>query len=111
MQKQWEKEGLLVKYNYGATESSIEADLGSADIYKFAYLGHGAAGTLAANPTPGDKSDTAGYIAAGRYTKFHISLMELIACQTSQGAGDWKKKCFCSWNANNCERRHFNLQF
>jgi len=98
MKTRWEEEGLKVVYNKGSavTVSSIASHLGSNDIYKFAYFGHGAAGQLTAiNDTrtlkPEEEFGMRGIFAAGKYTRYGIAEMSLYACASGAEINRWKQ--------------------
>jgi len=83
----WETQGLKVVYTgkWKVTKDAILAHLGSEDVYKFAYIGHGAVGCMT-GLKGGD-----GIIAPAEYTLFGIADMYIIACESHDGAWQWKK--------------------
>lgn len=86
LQSRWKEAGYRVHYSYySVTKDLVLAHLNDPDIYAYAYLGHGGAGYLMLG------EDEAVWIAAGRYTRFGIVEMQLIACYTNDGADSWKK--------------------
>ena len=91
----WDSEGLkVVKSYWSTTVASIRADLGSDDIYKFAYIGHGEAGKLseishAAQTGPAPTVNEVDFINPGLYTRYGIAEMHLIGCETNQAASSW----------------------
>ena len=87
----WTEEGLNVVYSgiWSTTKEMILSHLASDDIYKFAYIGHGAVGCLTAIR---DHSDTIGIICPTQegFTSYGIAEMHLIACETNERASLWK---------------------
>jgi hypothetical protein len=95
VQGDWEGEGLRVEYNgiWKVTKGVILSPLGDQNLYKYCYIGHGAAGTLTrlSNPDPEPNDESPGIIAGDKYTKFGIAEMRTYACHTNMRAWAWKK--------------------
>ena len=72
------------------TKSSILQHLTSDDIYRFVYVGHGAAGSLTVISDPTGQGVSKGIINPNGYTHYGIALMWLIACEGNDGAASWK---------------------
>ena len=89
----WTSEKLKVVYTstWSTSKSSITAHLSSDNIYKFAYIGHGASGQLTGLTDPTGTGTSAGIMAAGSYTPYHIAEMRMIACESNDDASMWKK--------------------
>jgi hypothetical protein len=89
----WNSEGLKVvdTSTWSTSKDSIISHLGSDDIYKYAYIGHGASGQLTGLKDPNGKGDEKGILAAGKYTKYGIARMEIIACESNDSSHMWKK--------------------
>ncbi len=110
IQKKWEKKGIKVIYTntYNTTKNKILSHLKSEDIYSFAYIGHGASGNLTKIDDPDWTDDnntkqvrakngigfdtlTKGIINAGKYTRYGIFDMYIIACDSSENRSLWRK--------------------
>jgi RHS repeat-associated protein len=89
----WKSEGLKVIYTstWRTSKDSIIRHLGSDDIYKYAYIGHGASGQLTGLKDPSGEGDEKGMLAAGKYTKYGVARMEIIACESNDSSHLWKK--------------------
>ena len=88
-------EGLKVIYSgiWRTTKQMILGHLGSDDIYKFTYIGHGAAGCLTAIRDPGASGASAGIICPGitPFTQYGIAEMNLMACSSDDSGYLWKR--------------------
>ena len=89
----WRGEGLKVVYTstWSTTKDSIITNLSSADIYKYAYIGHGASGLLTGIKDPNGKGDEEGILWPKPYTRYGIARMEIIACGSNDEAGKWRE--------------------
>ena len=85
----WESEGLNVLYTFRASKQTILQHPADRHIWKFLYIGHAAAGCLT-RLSDADKNAN-GIIVAARYTQYGISEMQLIGCETNEGAWRWKR--------------------
>jgi len=86
LQHQWAREGYLVDYSYySVSKGLIFQHLDDSNLYAYAYLGHGSAGLLEVSTNEAD------WITSGKYTKFGILWMHLIACDTNDDAWKWKR--------------------
>ena len=84
LQSRWVQEGYSVKYShYSVTKDLILAHLNDPDLYAYAYMGHGATGYLIVDV------DEKTWVKEDRYTPFGIVEMQLIACETDNGASVW----------------------
>jgi len=67
--------------------------LSSDSIYKYAYIGHGAIGTLTGlkGPCVPPTEGAHRVILADRYTRYGIAEMRLVACESNEDASLWRK--------------------
>ena len=88
----WEQEGLKVIYTNPRNTSvqTIKANLGSDDVYRYAYIGHGAEGVLTELSDSGKHPDYA--IAPGiRLTKHGINEMHMLTCESASKMAEWQQ--------------------
>jgi RHS repeat-associated protein len=97
LSSKWKSEGLSVVYTgkWETTKQSVLAHMGSQDVYKYAFIGHGygnedSMGELSSllddnHPEYGRYFD----ISPGKYTLYGIKEMQLIACNSDRGREDW----------------------
>jgi len=92
LRSNWNDEGLLVIYSntWDTTKHSILEHLTSDNIYKYAYIGHGASGQLTNIRDPGGEESEKNILPAMKYTKYGIAHMELIACESNDYDFMWK---------------------
>jgi RHS repeat-associated protein len=88
----WKAEKLKVVYTSirKTTKPLMLTHLASQDLYKYMYVGHGAAGCLTAISDPGGTGTDKGIIAPARYTAYGINRLYLLACNTVNAAGEWR---------------------
>lgn len=89
----WESKGLHVVYSNGVSAQDVLSHLQSDDIYSYAYLGHGAVGTLVVVGEKADEDDISidDLVQPGRYVQYQIPEMQLIACETEDGRSRWEE--------------------
>jgi RHS repeat-associated protein len=82
VKSRWKAEGLQVIDQSGwlLNANKVIANLGSRNIYKFYFVGHGGKGTIYCWDTG---------IIAQSYTIYGIAEMDLVACQSNDYADDW----------------------
>ena len=93
--ERWKAEGLKVIYTHGrkANVLSIISNLGSADLYRYAYFGHGGIGYLTQirdnrELSPGEEFSR-GIVIPKKYTLYGISEMSIYACSSSDEYEKW----------------------
>jgi hypothetical protein len=74
----WEGLGYRVEKSESVNKSDIEKHLGSFNIARYMYVGHGDAGNI--NTVPASES-----VAMDKYTSYGIASMVLIACESAKG--------------------------
>jgi len=86
LQDRWHNAGYFVDYSRWIMGKDIVlSHLSDPKIYAYAYIGHGAAGSLILGEEEKD------WVVAGKYTPFGIVEMELIACSTEYAWEKWRK--------------------
>jgi RHS repeat-associated protein len=87
----WNSERLKVVYTgkWKTSVTTITSHLGSSDIYRYAYIGHGDKGgtLIGMHPAAGSTDD---WVLPGQYTGFGIAEMQLIACFSNDGSNKWR---------------------
>ena len=84
VRERWNEAGYKVRYyRLVLGRATLLSELSDLDIYKFAYVGHGAVGNLILGV---DESE---WLGAGKYTPFGINEMQLIACSTDYSWEQW----------------------
>ena len=95
----WSREGLKVIYTntWNTSKQSILSHLQSDDIYKFGYIGHGAAGCMTglSDSHVYNKGEywcgSKGILSADKYTKYGIAELHVIACESYDSKWSWGK--------------------
>jgi len=84
----WEEQGLHVIETIPVIDTAIKQHLRGSrnEIYAYFYTGHGAISCLA-----GDKGGKYWAVPPEKYTSYGIAEMQLIACDTHDGADTWNK--------------------
>ncbi|MCY2929464.1 MAG: RHS repeat-associated core domain-containing protein [Planctomycetota bacterium] len=102
--KAWTSEGLKVVYTntWNTTKETILEHLQSANIYKFLYIGHGAAGNMSSlkdthdytrKDGPGNAywNGGKGELPGDKYTRYGIADLGVIGCETDESRDEWRK--------------------